>query len=859
MAYVTQNFYSGQKLTDEHMKHIEAGISTADANATKALDIAQKDHATLPPEIAGKADNWMIEEETGLAYLTSGGKKISSGIMIPNDGSGVGGSGSAGTPYAVQYVFQKLTDEQKEQARENIGAGNAGQINLKKYGITEGNIDHKAPYSAAEWEQAYNNFEGIKAALADMAANGQTNIMLPKGTYVVCYQNPNGKEFFANYGWEIVIPSHVTFDLNGSTIRVIFDSNNRNPYDKSTLEPYKLNGVVFAFSQSYHSTIRNGILLGDRYERAYTVDAEKNQEQTYGIKFTKGSEHCSVLNMEISGFMGDAITGDGNYDPDKGGVVVSGTQTYTNLLLDTSGAEKAGVADSFVSDYHDLSPITSVGGKVMTVRTNLGYVREYNEGNKFSVFFYDTNKTFLFTAEYEQLDNIPIPANAVYCRLMTRSATAAASSAKTLDVVYQITPPVSQFATVEHCKIYNNNRGGMSNLPNDITIRKCELYENGTTGTEGWPRFGDSTRYAINCEDTVCRKISILDNYFHDGFHALLISAKNCVVDGNKFHNFGMEINGSGFLGYHIRNAMFVNNQVENGATPSISSSIPSTDGRYVIVSNNIFRYCNLLGNDGVEFGNNVLRFERIATLNYGEKAMEGLTLEEDNSIATAYKEVDIGGKFKDCKFLMRQKLPYGGRDRIQLAEGTSNLNIEYTDGAVTRDYIPMFIRGANIKGGIPTAVLLTAAWRTAVIEDSTLEPGKYTTVHIGNNAMVDYTFKRSKIIVGKNFNISQFMWGDFPSNLTSGAGFTMLFEDCEFDVYAGTNLINISSMKNLANVTNGKITMTFKNCVFNNHTTGTVKVVNFDNTSALNASNYSMTFEGNTLNGNWTEPYQLS
>lgn len=126
MAYVTQNFYSGQKLTDEHMKHIEAGISTADANATKALDIAQKDHATLPPEIAGKADNWMIEEETGLAYLTSGGKKISSGIMIPNDGSGVGGSGSAGTPYAVQYVFQKLTDEQKAQARKNIGVGDGG-------------------------------------------------------------------------------------------------------------------------------------------------------------------------------------------------------------------------------------------------------------------------------------------------------------------------------------------------------------------------------------------------------------------------------------------------------------------------------------------------------------------------------------------------------------------------------------------------------------------------------------------------------------------------------------------------------------------------------------------------------------
>lgn len=40
MAYVTQDFYSGQKLTDEHLKHIEAGIATADANAERALKIA---------------------------------------------------------------------------------------------------------------------------------------------------------------------------------------------------------------------------------------------------------------------------------------------------------------------------------------------------------------------------------------------------------------------------------------------------------------------------------------------------------------------------------------------------------------------------------------------------------------------------------------------------------------------------------------------------------------------------------------------------------------------------------------------------------------------------------------------------
>lgn len=857
MGYKSQNFYSGQKLTDENMKHIEAGIASAWDTADDALEAAQNAMEIALHLRAEKADNWEIDEETGLAYLTANSQKISSGIPLSGGTGGGGGGGGGGTPYAVQYVFQKLTETQQEQARKNIGINNLGsaeQIDIKKYGITEGNIDHKAPYSTAEWEQAYNNFEGIKAALAEMAANGQTSIMLPKGTYVVCYQNPNGGEFYANYGWEIVIPSHVTFDLNGSTIRVIFDSDNRCPYDKSTLEPYKLNGSVFAFSQSYHSTIRNGILLGDRYERAYAVDAEKNQEQTYGIKFTNGSEHCAVLNMEISGFMGDAITGDGNHDPDKGGVVVSGTQTYTNLLLDASGAEKTGVADSFVSGYHDLTPITSVGGKVMTVRTNLGYVREYNEGNKFSVFFYDTNKTFLSTSDYEQLDNITIPANAVYCRLMTRSATAAAASAKTLDVTYQITPPPAQFTTVEDCKIYNNNRGGMSNLPNDITIRKCELYENGTAGTNGWPLFGDSTRYAINCEDTVCRKISILDNYFHDGTtHCMLMSAKNCVVDGNKIQNFGISVGGYSFVASHYQSVVFTNNMVENAATPNVDSRITNVDGRHMIVANNIFRNCTLRCGDGVELGKNVLRTDRISAVNNGKNAVEGVTLIEDKGIATAYLESDVSGVWKDCKFTMRQKMPYGGVDRLNIAEGTENLVIEYTGDASKRQYRPTSIYGTKIIGGEFRPNSAAASWGTGVIEDSTLEPGSYVNLPVKNDFTFSYTFKRSNIVIGKNFDISQFFYLTRGS-VTNGLGVELVFEDCVIDVYKGTQFIQMA-YGSFDNIANRSFKYTFKNCTFNNHTTGTVQVINTTNATGLDADSFIVTWENNTMNGNWTAP----
>ena len=104
-------------------------------------------------------------------------------------------------------------------------------IDLDKYGIVEGDLSHKAPYSDEEYEIAYNNMEGFKTALNDLSSQGYSKIYLPRGTYIMCYRNPTGTNVWSyNRGWEITIPSHTDFDLNGSTIRVIYDSNNKKPY-----------------------------------------------------------------------------------------------------------------------------------------------------------------------------------------------------------------------------------------------------------------------------------------------------------------------------------------------------------------------------------------------------------------------------------------------------------------------------------------------------------------------------------------------------------------------------------------------------------------------------------------------------
>ena len=65
-------------------------------------------------KVQSKADD--LKAEDGTLFLLSAGEPIGSGVPIP----------SGGTSEAVQYVEQTLTDEQKAQARSNIGAEAAG-------------------------------------------------------------------------------------------------------------------------------------------------------------------------------------------------------------------------------------------------------------------------------------------------------------------------------------------------------------------------------------------------------------------------------------------------------------------------------------------------------------------------------------------------------------------------------------------------------------------------------------------------------------------------------------------------------------------------------------------------------------
>ncbi|MDF2607282.1 MAG: short-chain dehydrogenase [Bacillales bacterium] len=97
-------------------------------------------------------------------------------------------------------------------------------IELSRWNITEG-LPNK-PYTDAHYFMADRNIQGINNAIQFAYNNGYTHIVLPRGNYAICYPRV------------INMVSNMTFDLNGSTLKVIYDSDRKSPFDPRTTTDY---------------------------------------------------------------------------------------------------------------------------------------------------------------------------------------------------------------------------------------------------------------------------------------------------------------------------------------------------------------------------------------------------------------------------------------------------------------------------------------------------------------------------------------------------------------------------------------------------------------------------------------------
>lgn len=717
-------------------------------------------------------------------------------------------------------------------------------IDLDRYGIVEGDIPHKSPYSADEWEQAHNNQEGIRNALVEMANEGITNISLPMGTYVICYQNPTGAAWQYNTGWEIVIPSNVTFNLNGSTIKVIYDSENKNPYDASTNTVYTLNGNAFVFSKSYDAHLINGVILGDRYERSFTISSEKNEEQTYGVYVKEGSARCSIENLSISGFMGDAVSGNASHNPDLGSSV-SNPKTFTNGEIGTNGVEsQSAKPTTFISDYINISGVIQNTNQIV-LRTNIGYQYRFQSDYEFRMFFYNTDKTFISYADYYQCDNIPVPHGTAYVRIMLVNESL--SGQTSVDITYQLSPPSSEYFTAYNCKFYNNNRGGMSNLPHDCTIDSCELYENGTAGTEGFPVFGDTTRYAINCEDTVSRKLSVINCNIHNGFNLFLLSVKNLYIANNMIYDFsgGVDIVSS-------EKAVVSGNFFRN--TGSVHASKAVTD---VIVTNNHFENCSL--NQESSLGklyyiDNFYESNKVDIVLPKSSVSKFLSVKEQLKSIDEYFASRISGTFVDTTF-----------DFINEQYSTNFINVdmgESSNGNVInlpsdRELIPTNVVGTKVSGGRIRNRGTNVNWR---LKDSQINlsqrVGLYS--YMTNNEQY-ITLDGCKINVDHDFSADILFEETNNAGNTGSYSVNYVFDSCMIEVDNDSVAAFIRSDPGIrGGTTIIHNSYEFRNCIFVNKGNAAISIINFAGDYVPDTSNYSLTFVDNEIVGLWNLPPAL-
>lgn len=714
-------------------------------------------------------------------------------------------------------------------------------IDLDKYGIVEGDLSHKAPYSAEEYEIAYNNMEGFKTALNDLSSQGYSKIYLPRGTYIMCYRNPSGTNVWSyNRGWEITIPSHTDFDLNGSTIKVIYDSNNKNPYDLSTADAYKLCGMVFSFSKSYYSTLRNGTILGDRYERAFTNSSEVGIDSTYGIYITNGSSNCKIEDMDISGFMADSIGSDQNHNTDFGNSIMYTNVTFTNSSINVSnGAVESKPSSNYVfsSDYIDLSAIVNTGCRAITLRTNIGYTYVFDADVSFKVFLYDENKTFIKCGEYDQTDSIPLTSNTAYCKISLVDYDKAGES--TISPVFQLSPTSPEFLHVANCKIYNNHRGGLSNLPNDTTVERCEIFENGTAGTENFPVFTDTTRYAINCEDHMVRNLIIKNNYIHDGYNGILLTCKNAIISENVMKNFPISSVGS----MYATNVTVSNNKFENTKLPTAK-----LDTTKILASNNFFTNVSATTiQKNIRLNNNDITMKKMSITNSGQLSLNLGAVNEELSTNSVIVYGGIKGSFNNTIFNCVNPQVSTYYDVIELASNSSNNIINYEGLASNRHIVPFGVYNSTLTNGKVTNN--SANGYTFNLINSTINVKEFwETYYRAPGGSTTFNFKNCIINVPTEFSSTSFIVLASNSAYDGKGVFDITFDGCEINI-DNTSFAYLIHIGLWGGTSFTRLNLTIKNCVINNNTSNTLKLF-MDGNNHLTADYCTLVLENNTYNG---------
>ncbi|MGQ8866422.1 right-handed parallel beta-helix repeat-containing protein [Bacillus sp. NA_145.1] len=393
-------------------------------------------------------------------------------------------------------------------------------IDLEKFGIKKG-IPSK-PYVDADYIQADKNIQGINAALQYASDNDYSEARLPKGFYSLCYPR------------EIKMLENVDLNLNNSTLKVIYDSNKKSPFDiRTTNDYYNFKGKSVVFSKTFKSRVYGGKLIGCRADRSFFDAREVAMEHSYGIVFERGSAYCKADLCEVSDYMGDNISFSSNSIFDYGefdqGLTLSALDYTTGQPITSTNT----LTTKMLNIPQDLTPkINSF------LIAGSGYARTTNLNSKeLDIFFYDNNNKFIGVMKKRRIyTDISIPANATKFRLQFYN-----ENNVNKNMQYTIMfGGIPHHNVVEKCEIFNGHRGGVTLGGNYNKIINNTIRDNGkglVRFLDGKPIFNDPTRYSINMEDSYGASCTIKDNHIYGSYHGILVGCYDVLIEHNHIYN----------------------------------------------------------------------------------------------------------------------------------------------------------------------------------------------------------------------------------------------------------------------------------------------------------------------------------
>ncbi|BCD30684.1 hypothetical protein BC30102_3720 [Bacillus cereus] len=373
---------------------------------------------------------------------------------------------------------------------------------------------------------AVNTSQGINNALKWASQQGYTEVVLPKGTYLIDKNKP------------IEPQSYLTLNLNGATLKM--ETNNLTGY-----------AIVSFCNNQVYSRVTNGIIQGDKDTHDYTSGG--THEGGYGVavgSFTQvadggnNTRFVSLDNLEISNCTGDAITLNSTFGQISPFPTSLASSFEQGSISTTDG--------SLVSSTTKIRSKLQIDMKQAAI-VKYGYFGLYGNGfgglgtdiicDYYDVIFYNLSNAFISAKVNVQFfDEVEVPNGASYAKIVLHQSTVPASTNCLINVRV---PSFSQYTYIEKCNLHHCRRQGITVAgAKNVYIRDNDIHH--IAGTDPQSGIDIEDGYDLN------QYIYIERNNFHDNqkYNIIVVNGKFIYIVNNSLMNtlsnayVGVSING---------------------------------------------------------------------------------------------------------------------------------------------------------------------------------------------------------------------------------------------------------------------------------------------------------------------------